>query len=215
MWYSNEFAPEMNLRMARLASDFVSALFAAAFVGLNLYKVITSSDEAHWILDQLHQIEWDSEKDLHLTEEAYFRALDSLDALVSRSEFISSIGYWALCINVLSLVQCLGAHPRLALLTSTLKKSLDDLWHAFLIISILMSAFAAIGSWKFGAVRPEFTTFLSAMRTEFSMLFGNFPDNWDENEDLIIFTICYLLILFLLVQNFLLAIIVSCLTLYA
>jgi hypothetical protein len=38
---------------------------------------------------------------------------------------------------------------------------------------------------------------------------GNFPENWDESADMIWFTVCYLLILFLLVQNFLLAIIVE------
>lgn len=38
---------------------------------------------------------------------------------------------------------------------------------------------------------------------------GNFPENWDENTDMVWFTVCYLLILFLLVQNFLLAIIVE------
>jgi len=209
MWYNNEFPSELNMRAARLASDLISAMFAATFVALNLFMVITSSDDAQSILDQLYQVEWDSDTDLHLTEKAYFNALDRLDALVSRSQFISSIGYWALCVNVLSLVQCLGAHPRLALLTSTLKKSFDDLWHAMIIISILMSAFAAIGSWKFGSERREFTTVLTSLRTEFSMLFGNFPEDWDQSSDLIVFTAAYLIILFLLVQNFLLAIIVE------
>ena len=68
--------------------------------------------------------------------------------------------------------QCMGVHPRLALLTSTLKKSIDDLWHAFIIITILMSTFACIATWKFGASRIEFTTFGTSIRTEFSMLFG-------------------------------------------
>ena len=47
------------------------------------------------------------------------------------------------------------------------------------------------------------------MRTEFSMFFGNFPDDWDDDPEMIWFTVSYLLILFLLVQNFLLAIVVE------
>ena len=68
---------------------------------------------------------------------------------------------------------------------------------------------AGIATWRFGATRNDFTSFSTAMRTEFSMFFGNFPDDWDDDPEMIWFTVSYLLILFLLVQNFLLAIVVE------
>ena len=50
---------------------------------------------------------------------------------------------------------------------------------------------------------------MRGLKLALSFFSGNFPENWDENTDIIWFTVCYLLILFLLVQNFLLAIIVE------
>jgi len=41
-------------------------------------------------------------------------------------------------------------HPRLALLTGTIGKALDDLFHASLLILLLMCTFAAIATWRFG-----------------------------------------------------------------
>ena len=46
--------------------------------------------------------------------------------------------------------QCTALHPRLALLTGTIAKALDDLFHASILILLLMCTFAAIATWRFG-----------------------------------------------------------------
>ena len=59
----------------------------------------------------------------------------------------------------------------------------------------------------------EFGTLERTLQTEFEMLFGQFPDNWHSHAefpmDLRAFVVLYLMVLFLLVLNFLLAIIVD------
>ena len=48
-----------------------------------------------------------------------------------------------------------------------------------------------------------------AIATEFYMMFGEFPDDWNETMDLQIFIMIYFVVIFLLVLNFVLAIIVE------
>ena len=72
-----------------------------------------------------------------------------------------------------------------------------------------MLCFGGIATWRFGTELAEFGTYERALQTEFEMLFGSFPANWNQNQDLQVFVVLYLLILFVLVLNFLLAIIVE------
>ena len=72
-----------------------------------------------------------------------------------------------------------------------------------------MLCFGQIATWRFGTKLAEFGTYDRALQTEFEMLFGSFPANWNQNQDLCVFVVLYLLILFVLVLNFLLAIIVE------
>ena len=72
-----------------------------------------------------------------------------------------------------------------------------------------MTAFACIGTWRFGEEFDEFATLPVSFMTEFTMLFGDFPEDWTKTGEMQAFVIVYFLVLFLLVQNFLLAIIVS------
>ena len=111
---------------------------------------------------------------------------------------------------------CTALHPRLALLTGTIVKTLDDLFHATLLIILLMGSFAGIATWRFGTVREDFSSLGTSFLTNFMMMFGNFPDDWTGQEfwtpltpELMVYTILYFLVVFLLMQNFLLAIVVE------
>jgi hypothetical protein len=72
-----------------------------------------------------------------------------------------------------------------------------------------MCSFAGIGTWRFGSERQEFGTFEKSMQTEFMMMLGEFLVDWTDDTDLQAFVVLYLMIMFLLVLNFLLAIIVE------
>lgn len=70
-------------------------------------------------------------------------------------------------VSLFRVIQCTSLHPRLALLTGTLIKAADDLWHATLLIVMLMCCFASIATWRFGSQRPDFATFELSMQTQF------------------------------------------------
>jgi hypothetical protein len=44
---------------------------------------------------------------------------------------------------------------------------MNDLFHALILIGLLMAFFAGIGNWRFGSRRSDFATFTDAMGTEF------------------------------------------------
>ena len=118
-----------------------------------------------------------------------------------------------LLVNLLRVIQCTSVHPRLAILTGTVANAADDLWHTALLTAMLMLCFAGIGTWRFGSFMEEFSSFERSLQTQFQMLFGEFPYDWHNNahlpRELQAFTVLYLMVLFLLMLNFLLAIIVE------
>ena len=64
--------------------------------------------------------------------------------------------------------------------------------------------------------RPDFATFEVSLLNNFMMMFGNFPEDWAGMEfatplrlELIVYVVLYFLVVFLLMQNFLLAIVVE------
>lgn len=65
-----------------------------------------------------------------------------------------------------------------------------------------------IGTWRFGGEIEVFGSFERSMQTEFMLMLGDFAsiDDWYQNTDLQAFVVLYLMVMFLLVLNFLLAI---------
>ena len=78
-----------------------------------------------------------------------------------------------------------------------------------LLVVTTMCFFSGMGVWLFGEYRDDFQTFNMAMQTLFTMMLGGFRERWDENTDMILFTIVYMLVMYLVVLSFLLAIVVE------
>jgi len=129
--------------------------------------------------------------------------------LIEEEESVDSFLNVTLLILLIRVIQCTELHPRLALLTGTISKAMDDFWHSAILIILIMCSFAGIGTWRFGSEREEFGTFEKSMQTEFMMMLGEFLEEWTDDTDLQAFVVLYLMIMFLLVLNFLLAIIVE------
>jgi hypothetical protein len=112
--------------------------------------------------------------------------------------------------RVLPRAQSTNLHPRLALITGTLGFAAGHLLHAMIVALAVMCSFAAIGSWRFGIQRNDFTTFGSALSSEVRLFFSPDPfDKWHTDPDLLLYTLLLLFMMSLLVLNFVLAIIVE------
>jgi len=190
--------------------DFGTIGMCVAFIVLRIPQKFDTAPETERIVGGLSRIPWDS-VDVKLEEkttEFFSLSTDLLDLIVyeqNLNKFCNVI----LIISLLRVVQCTSLHPRLALLTGTIAKSFDDMWHSCILVVLLMGCFAGVASWRFGGYREDFGNFEQSMQTQFEMLFGEFPDDWTESRDMQAYTVLYIMIMFLLIQNFLLAIIVE------
>mmetsp|Transcript_29016 Transcript_29016/g.69721 ORF Transcript_29016/g.69721 Transcript_29016/m.69721 type:complete len:338 (+) Transcript_29016:1-1014(+) len=74
-----------------------------------------------------------------------------------------------------------------------------------------MGSFAGIGTWRFGSELEMFGTWEMSMQTLFMLTLGHFDDIgfWGTRSDMAAFFVLYVVVMFLLVLNFLLAIIVE------
>ena len=142
-------------------------------------------------------------------KEAFFVNVQELLDNVAWSDLLNALCNIIPLVNLLRVIMCTSVHPRLALLTGTLANAIDDLWHTALLTCLLMLCFAGIGTWRFGGEYENYANFERTLQTEFEMLFGGFQDGWTDSWEMRLFTVLYLLVLFLLVLNFLLAIIVE------
>ena len=150
---------------------------------------------------------------LNAKTRTFFAAIKSLLESIQKESTNTLICNVILWISLLRIIQCTSPHPRLAILTGTVAEAFDDMLHTALLTALLMLCFAGIGTWRFGNSLEEFGTYDRALQTEFEMLFGAIPKNWSNDpqleRELQTFTVLYLMALFLLVLNFVLAIIVE------
>ena len=194
--------------------DLSCACLVLVYVILKIPGKMKSARETASILGALDHIPWSSpDVPLVSKKEEFFHNVMALIGHIEEEKMMNSLCYAILLVNLLRVIQCTSVHPRLALLTGTLANAADDLWHTAILTSVLMLCFAGIGQWRFGNTREDFGDFETALRTEFQMLFGEFPEGWGDDpalqRELQVFVVLYLLVLFVLVLNFLLAIIVE------
>ena len=205
-----------DLSVQELASwllDAISTIAITCYVILAIEQQVNSSPRMNELLTRLSTLPWgDDRMPLIEKKDIFFHAVEDLLNLIDRSKLMNGFCLLIMLLCLTRIIASMSCHPRLALLTQTISNGLDDLWHATLIILVLMACFACVGTWRFASEYEQFTTFSRSFLAEFEMLFGNFPENWQNNSEMMLFVILYFIFLFLLVQNFLLAIIVNAYT---
>ena len=153
----------------------IATVLILVYVVLRLSDKLVSASKSASILSDLDQIEWAS-SDITLASKKgkFFKSVGQLSTLTYREGTTDILCNIILLLNLLCVIQCTSMHPRLNLLLGTLKHAMSDLWHALILVLGLMSFFAGIGNWRFGSRRQDFSTFTSALATEFEMMFGKF-----------------------------------------
>jgi len=139
----------------------------------------------------------------------FFAALDAVFQEFENKDQLSSFGFAIMILNLIKILQTTGAHPRVGVLVSTLGKALDDLVHFGILFIVIFLTFAYTGMWTFSNERSEFATLQAGMTTQFAMLNGEFPEGFEEDNRMIAYAVVTFAVQFLLMLNFLLAIVVD------
>jgi len=127
--------------------------------------------------------------------------------------------YLVLYMQFLQLILYFHAHPRMAMLTSTVAASLDMMFHFMILFTILFCMLAFMASWMLGGEVPAFKTYTEAIGSQGRMLFGEwiYADNADELFGGMVvmywlYAITFMLVLFFSLLNFFLAIVLDSFT---
>ena len=105
------------------------------------------------------------------------------------------------------------AHPRTAILVKTLRAGRDDVLHFLLLCLLVLGGFILQGWAVFGSWRSDFQDLESSFRTLWEILLGNMlesgeikSNSWTSDPMLFIFQMVYLMLVFMVLLNFIIAI---------
>lgn len=194
----------------RASLDLLVTALTWYYCAIMIPQLNHSPEESKEIVSGIRGIDWAStDRSLHVKQDEFFSYVTKVLKTDEEASAMRQLANWILIISMLRIVQATGVHPRLGILTGSVAVSVDDFMHFFALFMAVLCSFAGIGFWRFGPVRDDFGTFGETLFTCLSMMMGSLPDGWDRSAELTLFVLIYLVIVFFLVQNFLLAIIVE------
>jgi len=190
--------------------DFIVPAALTIFVALRLVDRFSSEAQTRRTVGNLSTIPWDDFSISPTEKKNLFLAYaQNIMTMIDYNIALNSLALTILLMILIRVIMATSIHPRLALLKGTIARCLDDMWHTFLLVITISYCFACIASWRFGNARADFVDIETTLRTQFLMLFGNFQEDWTDSYDMIVYTVLFMAILFLLIINFVLAIIVE------
>jgi len=140
------------------------------------------------------------------------RSLEKMESLIKYIKKNRSLDVYGMMCVIALLVRTIIAtdcHPRLAVVTGTISHAYDGIIHTAVVVIICLCYFASYATWRFGSFIDELSNFSLACQALFHMMLGELPDFWNSNMEMMWFSVAYIAIMFLLVLNFILAIIVE------
>ncbi|CAE7942203.1 pkd2, partial [Symbiodinium sp. KB8] len=154
----------------------------------------------------------------HLTKSLakYFEVKTEVYEEVEWLETHRLASYIMLYVQFLQAVLYFSAHPRVAMLTRTVKKALWNMVHFFVVFAILFLMLAFMAHFLLGGTVHLFGTFPAACATQVRMLFGEFifVDGAEKLSGSMsamywVYAASFMLVVFFTLLNFFLAIIVD------
>jgi len=94
-------------------------------------------------------------------------------------------------------------------ITGTLVQASNELWHFGLVFIVIFVFFSSISNAMFGDAREEFADVPAAMFTQFQILLGRVPADFQLDDRLTIFVTVSMLLQFFLLLHFLMAILIQ------
>ena len=138
----------------------------------------------------------------------FFRSLNALAEI--RSTYNNCIAVFLILV-CLQLVKNLSFHPMLGMISHTLYFAANDLAFFVVLLAVVNTVYAFLGTLLFGSYVDNFSTFSLALSASLNILSGNYMPLDDTGRDAMqqIYYWSHMLINFFLLLNFMLAIIVD------
>ncbi len=140
----------------------------------------------------------------------FFQAAQSLKDSVDSQANVTSFGFAILILMLVRVLKSTAVHPRIAMLTSSIRKGLQDLWHFGLLLVLVFFFFGMTACWMFAGQYEEYEDLNAALDTQFGLLTrGDMPVGYERNPELVVHIVLTTVLIYFLMLNFLLAIVVE------
>jgi len=201
-----------------LSLDFCIQVGSFIFFILNIWEKCQSGSITKKFIGRLVHLEWaDKHKEFDTKKQEFLDNFRGLAGVINNSEISNVFGMCVALIIFLRMVLATDAHPRIALITNTLREAFSDMVHFFILFFMVLWGLALIASWRFGDKRSQFRDTFAAMRTQFDAVVsppGELPFYTESDNDFeyLIFAIIVHVVNFFFLINFFLAIVVNAYT---
>jgi hypothetical protein len=140
----------------------------------------------------------------------YFESIRNILAYVERRDYLKRVGFVMVLVVFMRLVHLLSFHPRLSLIVDVTARCTSDLAHFFLQYLLFLAVLAFLGHWMFGFENSQYATFTSSAYTLTRFFIGDFTNPASPPSPIyFIYIMLYILVAFIMMVNFLLAIVVD------
>eukprot|EP00927_Polykrikos_kofoidii_P085905 TRINITY_DN9471_c0_g1_i1.p1 TRINITY_DN9471_c0_g1~~TRINITY_DN9471_c0_g1_i1.p1 ORF type:complete len:1719 (-),score=296.22 TRINITY_DN9471_c0_g1_i1:194-5329(-) len=198
-----------------IAWDCLIVLFILTYQITVLIEREGSEDTTSKSITDIIRIPWGTSTLSFLEKRAvYLRSLETVYSMQSGGARMESFAMALMTFLLLDIVLATGAHPRIAVLTSTMRQAFESLMHFGLIFLLVFSGFALIASWRFGEKREDLASFWAAIKTQFNALLSPpaslaFPEDGSLHLEYVLYVLLYHVLCFFFLMNFMLAIIID------
>merc|ERR1719271_662280 len=161
----------------------------------------------------LTQIEWLNRDPSMTASQKFLMLFTYAGKILAGQEYEQTLrqaSFFTLFFMLIRTIIYMNCHPRIAVLYGTITAAADDLFHFFILFTVIYSVFGFAAHWAIGADNEKYQTFPAALTTQFEMVIGEFPWQDDVGGLEFFYNVAYALIVFITLLNFLLAVIVSC-----
>jgi len=131
-----------------------------------------------------------------------------LEHTIDYEEVVTSLLFVIFFVIVLRMTYFMGLHPRLALMNSTIVKSMDKFCHFALVFAVVQGSLTVIGIVSFGDAVDGFGTVSAAFTSNYvAMTSGEFVDSDSDSLLFFLFQMAFVALGFFFMLNFILAIV--------
>mmetsp|Transcript_58464 Transcript_58464/g.137275 ORF Transcript_58464/g.137275 Transcript_58464/m.137275 type:complete len:1840 (+) Transcript_58464:176-5695(+) len=139
----------------------------------------------------------------------FFETIDVLNSELASAELLSSCAFCIMVLMLVRIVHATAVHPRLKVLVGTLYHAMTDLWHFAMLLVVVFFFFSFTAKWMFSKDRDDFRDLRASMKTQFEVLMGRTPKDFETETKLTVFICFTVVVQFFLMRHFLLAIIMQ------
>ena len=168
----------IDIRKGFIVDMIVQVALPVIYFCIRLTQILSSEEDIKRAIGNngLAGVPWaDRSMELRTKLDKFVQNVNRLNHLNDRENTMNIFYFIMSGAQLIRLIIQVSAHPRLAILVDTLVEGIDDLWHYFLLLVILLVGFILLGTAQFGGDRDDFASGFKLFETLFGFMLGSMP----------------------------------------